>query len=59
MEENQHRINSQISVQSGKVSDIPPSRPFYIYSDTGITGTAAGNVNVESYCSLESTSNSR
>jgi TQXA domain-containing protein len=35
------------------------SRPFVIYTDTDLTGTATGDPEVRSYCSLPSTSESR
>ena len=51
--------SSQVSVVSRFAADTPVTRPFIIYSDTDITGTATGSPNVESYCALASTSASR
>lgn len=35
------------------------SRPFIIYPDSDISGTAGGNPNRENYCDLDTTSGSR
>ena len=42
---------SQVTVTDRLRAAAPASRPFVVYQDTDLTGTATGNANVESYCS--------
>lgn len=48
-------MNSTNSIKAVQAA----SRPFVIYTDTDLTGTATGDPEVRSYCSLPSTSESR
>lgn len=50
---------SQVPITAGPHANAPSTKPFLIYSDTDITGSATGSDNVESYCALSTTEASR